>query len=195
MAGGATPYEWTRPGEVEVEVAERHRRMQSGSVGMAIAVVLSGANAGAAVVRDVRAIPAASATRVIVEVEGEFTWRTHASADGGTVFVQIDDATIGDDAPRMVPVSDGRVDGVILGDADPGVRVAVDIAGRVAPRLDATTDGSRLVLTFFDGPDRVASAPASSASTLRRDPTPPGSPGPAMGIARRGKLPSGASPR
>jgi N-acetylmuramoyl-L-alanine amidase len=173
---------------VEVVVAERHPRIDGTSVGLAIGLAFASTGADAAVVRDLRAIAASSATRVIVEVEGDFTWRTHASPDGGTVFVDIADATVADDAPRMLPVSDRRVDGVILEDDDDSraVRIAVDIAGKVAPQLDASADGSRLILTFVDGsagglPTSSGSARASetSRSTLRRDPPPPGSPGPA----------------
>jgi N-acetylmuramoyl-L-alanine amidase len=173
---------------VEVVVAERHPRIDGASVGLAIGLAFASTGADAAVVRDLRAIAASSATRVIVEVEGDFTWRTHASPDGGTVFVDIANATVADDAPRMLPVSDKRVDGVILEDdgASRAVRIAVDIAGKVAPRLDASADSSRLILTFVDGsadgvPTSSGSARGSenSRSTLRRDPPPPGSPGPA----------------
>jgi N-acetylmuramoyl-L-alanine amidase len=173
-----------------------HRRIQSSAAGIAIGVVLAGTGADAAVVRDLRAIPAASATRVIVEVEGDFSWRTHSSEDGGILYVDIADADISEDVPRMLPVSDARVDGVIVEhDASSrSVRVAVDIAGRVAPRLDASADGSRLVLTLVDGeagdrkPPSAARGSASAGTpssnrqaTLRRDPSPPpeGSPGPA----------------
>jgi N-acetylmuramoyl-L-alanine amidase len=172
-----------------------HRRIQQGAAGIAIAVVLAGTGADAAVVRDLRAIPAASATRVIIEVEGDYSWRTHASDDGGVLYVDIADAEVGDDVPRMLPVSDARVDGVIVEhDASSrAVRIAVDIAGKVAPRLDASADGSRLILTLVDGEgggttplvargSSHGGTPSSGqAATLRRDPSPPpeGSPGPA----------------
>jgi hypothetical protein len=67
---------------VEVVVAERHPRIDGASVGLAIGLAFASTGADAAVVRDLRAIAASSATRVIVEVEGDFTWRTHASPDG-----------------------------------------------------------------------------------------------------------------
>lgn len=89
----------------------------------------------------------------------------------------------------MLPVSDRRIDGVIVADDETSgaVRIAVDIAGRIAPRLDASADGTRLILTFVDGtrgeetPAPLAGRNGSSASTVRSDPpTPPGgSPGPA----------------
>jgi N-acetylmuramoyl-L-alanine amidase len=173
----------------EVVVAERHRWLHSGSVALAFGIVLSSTGAEGAVVRDLRAIAAESATRVIVEVEGEFSWRTHGSADGGTVYVDIESATIGDEAPRMLPVSDRRVDGVIVRDEVAGsVRIAIDIAGRLAPRLDANAEGSRLILTFVDDPrgrsPQAGSSPSEPppGSTLRSGPPlppPGGTPGPA----------------
>lgn len=194
-----------------------HRRIQSSAAGIAIGVVLAGTGADAAVVRDLRAIAAASATRVIVEVEGDFSWRTHSSEDGGILYVDIADAGISDDAPRMLPVSDARVDGVIVEhDASSGaVRIAVDIAGQVAPRLDASADGSRLILTLVDGEPRAGGSPSGSRgaahagrpstnekATLRRDPSPPpeGSPGPASReamnrAAREAAVPKGEEAR
>ncbi len=164
--------------------------MLAGPGAVAIGLVLASTNADGAVVRDVRAIAATSATQLIVEVEGDFTWRTSGSADGGTVFLEIDGATMGDDAPRMLPVSDARVDGVIVADEGSPVRIAVDIAGRIAPHLDAAVEGSRLILTFVDGRPRAASPSKTNDSgpgtngtgpgaraTIPRDPTPPGSPG------------------
>lgn len=143
---------------------------------VAAAVIANGlgaADAAAAVVRSVEAVTAGAVTRVVVDVEGAFRYRTHASRESGAVFVDIEQATLSDDATRVVPVSDRRVDGVVVID-DPEsrvVRVSVDLAGGHAPQLDAEIDGSRVVLSVSDAaPSRVnskpvpASRPAAGAS-------------------------------
>ncbi|MFN2426590.1 MAG: N-acetylmuramoyl-L-alanine amidase [Candidatus Binatia bacterium] len=114
--------------------------------------------AAAAVVRDVRATVSGAATRVIVEVDGAFVYSTRSGPGGGTVLVDIEDATLGEGASRLVPVSDRRVDGIVVLDdaASRIVRVSVDIAGRNAPRFEATIDGSRLVLSFVDATGKSA---------------------------------------
>lgn len=139
----------------------------------ALAMFALAGDATAAVVRSVRATASDAATRIVVDVDGEFRYRTHPAPDGGTVFVDIEDVTLAPGAARILPVSDNRVDGVIVLD-DAGariVRVSVDIAGRVAPRLDAVVDGSHLVLTFVDAsnapPAAVTNNAPSSVGTNR----------------------------
>ena len=129
---------------------------------------LGAATCEAAVVADVRAIPASAETRIVVEVGGGFRYRIHTSEDGRSVVADIEDATIAETVARMLPVADARVDGVIVttDEAARIVRVSVDVAGRVAPRLHATADASRLVLSFADAgsalPQHPQAKPVSS---------------------------------
>lgn len=165
---------------VEVVAVVRHfeghsRHLAVGALGV-LAACASPGDASAAVVRDVRATAAESATRIVVEVEGEFRYRSRSGDDGGAIFIDIDGATLAPDVGRIVPISDQRVDGVIvLDDVEARiVRVSVDIAGRVAPRLEAVVDGSELILTLVDAkaarePSPVAGS-AQVESVRRSDP-------------------------
>lgn len=142
-----------------------HRQLFArGAIVVIAALLLPSATAIAAVVHSVRAFPSASSTRIIVGIDGAFRYSSRASDDGQSVFVDIEDATLGEQAPRLVPVSDRRVDGVIVlrDDAARIVRVSVDVAGRVAPRLEARIDASRLILDFVD-------SPASPTATAQPD--------------------------
>ena len=145
-------------------VPAQSMRIASGVL-FSIAILALPAHATAAVVRTVHAFASAAATRIIVDVDGDFRYHTRASADGRSVLVDIEGATLGEDVPRILPVSDRRVDGVVVlhDSAARIVRVSVDIAGRVAPRLDAVVDGSRLILNFVD-----ASAPQPDVASQRR---------------------------
>jgi len=165
---------------VEVVVAVRHfaghsRHLVVGALGVLVACSWPG-DAAAAVVRDVRATAAESATRIVVEVDGEFRYRSRSGDDGGAIFIDIDGATLAPDVGRILPISDERVDGVIvLDDVDARiVRVSVDIAGRVAPRLEVVVDGSQLILTLVDAKAVRESSPAAGGAQAervrRRDP-------------------------
>ena len=147
-------------------MAGRHLPLQQRFVsrgGLRVAmlfVLLMPGVAGAAVVRSVHAQPTTATTRIVIRIDGGFRFHSHASSDGDSVYIDIDEATLDDAAARVLPISDERVDGVIvLADAQTRVvRIAVDIAGRIAPRLVAGIEGSMLMLDFVD----ASSMPAPS---------------------------------
>jgi len=152
---------------VAVRIPLFPRQLFAGGAVFVLAAVLPPPEALAAVVRSVRAFPSESFTRIVVEIDGEFRYRTGASDDGHSVLIDIGDATLGEHAPRLLPVSDRRVDGVILLRDDTAriVRVSVDVAGRVAPRLEARIDASRLVLDFVDAAAAAAAPEAPSPAS------------------------------
>lgn len=121
------------------------------------ATLVPPADVDAAVVRDVRASASATTTRIVIEIDGDFRYRTKAGPDGTSVLVDIEAATLGADMPRLLPVSDPRIDGVLARQVEEGVHLTVDIAGRSGPALVTAIEGSQLVLTFRD-----AAADASS---------------------------------
>ncbi|HXC51994.1 MAG TPA: N-acetylmuramoyl-L-alanine amidase [Candidatus Limnocylindrales bacterium] len=134
--------------------------------GAALLLVAGGSEA--AVVRGVRAIHADGETRIIVETGGELRYRIHASDDGRSVLADIEESTAEDGVPRMLPVADARVDGVIVlvDESSHMVRISVDVAGRIPPRLEASADASHLILSFVDAsqPPNPATARAAGAS-------------------------------
>lgn len=175
-------------------MAVRHPRMHrtqsvSFAAGVLGALLLPCAMpAGAAVVRDVRVLRDATTTRIVLDLDGPVRYRAQRSDDGRAILVDLGDASLAEDAPRVLPVSDRRIDGVLMQD-DPEshvVRLSVDFAGRVAPRLDANLDGSHLVLDFR----------ASSSSSV---PGPPAaqeaSPPPRRGEAKPQAAASSDTPR
>ena len=132
--------------------------------GVALLLVATGSEA--AVVHGVRAIRAAGETRIVVETGGELRYRIHTSDDGRSVLADIEEATADDGVPRMLPVADTRVDGVIVlvDESSRIVRISVDVAGRVPPRLEASADASHLILNFVDASQ--ASSQASTAASM-----------------------------
>lgn len=156
-------------------MAVRHPRMHrtrsvSFAAGVLGALLLPCATtAGAAVVRDVRVLRDATTTRIVLDLDGPVRYRTQRSDDGRAILVDLGDASLAADAPRVLPVSDRRIDGVLMQD-DPEsrvVRLSVDFAGRVAPRLDANLEGSHLVLDFR------ASSEAGPPAAQEASPPPP----------------------
>jgi N-acetylmuramoyl-L-alanine amidase len=137
-----------------VDVAVRHPRTQRIFLAWALATAVAGAPAGAdaAVVRGIRVERSTTATRFVVDVDGPVSFRTAASEGGGTMQVDLDASSLGPSVPRLLPVSDRRVDGVLLlEDPEAGVvRVSVDLAGRVAPHVEVRLEGSRLLLDVVD---------------------------------------------
>lgn len=130
-----------------------HARMHSVTVAVGTFGMLSlacAARADVAVVRDVLIQRDSATTRIVVRIDGPVHYRSHGSEDGKAILVDLVDASLDPEVPRLLPVSDPRVDGVLM-QSDPVshvVRVCVDYAGRVAPVLDANVDGSRLLLDF-----------------------------------------------
>ncbi len=139
--------------------------------GAALLLVAGGSEA--AVVRGIRAIRAAGETRIIVETGGELRYRIHASDDGRSVLADIEESTAEDGVPRMLPVADARVDGVIVlvDESSHMVRISVDVAGRIPPRLEASADASHLILSFVDASQ--APRPATTAGTGASRAVPP----------------------
>ncbi|HEY2775586.1 MAG TPA: N-acetylmuramoyl-L-alanine amidase [Candidatus Binatia bacterium] len=129
----------------------------------------------AAVVQQVRAATSTSATRIVVDVDGPFRYRSRASDDGSSILIDIPDAVVTSQVPRLLPVSDRRVDGVlVLHDEDARiVRLSVDVAGRVAPHLHARIDGNRLLIDLVDASSDDGPAAHTSASVSGGDPAEP----------------------
>ena len=78
------------------------------------------------------------------------------------MLADIEESSADAAVPRVLPVADARVDGVIvlIDGASRIVRISIDIAGRTAPKVQATADASHLVLSFID----ASRAPASAIS-------------------------------
>ncbi|MFN2378106.1 MAG: N-acetylmuramoyl-L-alanine amidase [Candidatus Binatia bacterium] len=137
---------------------------------LVVATLVAATTVEAAVVRDVRADADASTTRIVIEIDGDFRYRTKAGPHKHSVLVDIEAASLAADVPRLLPVSDARVDGVLAQEAEGGVRLTVDIAGRKGPGLVTAIEGSRLVLTFRDA--GAARSPSEDAAAAEPPPAP-----------------------
>ena len=154
----------------------RHLLMQCrvwfASVVFALAVSGAALAAQASLVRRIVALPSPSQTVVIVEVDGQFSYRSHAGPDGGSVLVDLEGVLLDEDAVRVLPVTDSRLAGVVvLHDSKSEiVRLAIDLATGSSPHLDATIQGSRLILTFQDAAQEVATPPATALAPPKSSP-------------------------
>lgn len=131
-----------------------------------IAALVAPSWAVAAVVQAVRAAGVEGGTRIVVEIDGPFRYRTRTSEDGGSLLIDIADANLATDVLRFLPVATEQVDGVIvLEDATARiVRVSVDAAGQGVPAL-RTAVGPRGLEVNLGGTAPVASAVGSQASS------------------------------
>lgn len=119
----------------------------------------------AAVVTRVRAASGASTTNIVVDLDGPFRHVTRIAADGKSIQVEIADSSLGERATRVLPVSDARVDGVVVSfdQRSNVVRLSIDLAGRVAPEVKTETGGDRLVVSLSPASATRDSAKASAS--------------------------------
>jgi N-acetylmuramoyl-L-alanine amidase len=137
----------------------------------------------AAVVTRVRAASTTSTTKIVVDLDGPFRHDTRIAPDGKSIVVEIAGSRLGERATRVLPVSDARVDGVVVSfdKRSNAVRLSIDLAGRVAPEVETEVEGDRLVVSLSPaapthaqtstGPTAVGRSP--SATTPRPAGKPP----------------------
>ena len=153
------------------------------------AILFSGlivvASAEAAVVTRVRAASTTSTTNIVVDLDGPFRHTTRIAPDGKSIQVEIAGSRLGERATRVLPVSDARVDGVIVSfdKSSNAVRLSIDLAGRVAPEFKTEVEGDRLVVSLSPASATRASAKPSAAGRISASGA--ASPEPSVGARHR----------
>ncbi|MBI5506267.1 MAG: N-acetylmuramoyl-L-alanine amidase [Deltaproteobacteria bacterium] len=127
----------------------------------------------AAVVRSLRSHSSAGVTEIVVECDASAPvhGRSQTRRDGLLFVVEIDDATLGERAARVLPVDDSRVRGVVVvGDSGSGsVRLLLDLAKAVSASVQTFENPARLEIRLTD----ATAAPSSARVVSPSEPVTP----------------------